>query len=156
MGSTSTSHGHLTEIVDELTNEFINEEDELLQIPMSLCLTKRRARAALGKDVLKSGVNEYLAIACHLIYENIVLIDDESFYTLYLDVLPPIEDVNPTFTWSDEDLAFLNGSPVGTTTVSIQIKLKREYDALLGQEGVGLCYRFPTRFPREQFAFETW
>ena len=61
------------------------------------------------------------------------MIDDESFYTLYLDVLPPIEDVNPTFTWSDEDLAFLNGSPVVSTIVSIQIKLKREYDALLGQ-----------------------
>ena len=71
-------------------------------------------------------------------------------------MLPPVEEVNPTFTWSDDDLAFLNGSPVVAATVSMQMKLRREYDALLGQEGVGLCDRFPERFPREHFTFENW
>jgi len=60
-------------------------------------------------------------------------------------VLPPVEEVNPTATWSDDDLSFLNGSPVVAATVSMQMKLS-----------VGLCDRFPERFPREHFTFENW
>ena len=68
-----------TETVDELTNESsgrgllarrsINEEDELLQIPMSFCVRyQKECEGGAVKDALKSGVNEYLAIACQLIY----------------------------------------------------------------------------------------
>ena len=118
-----------TETVDELTNELsghgllawrsINEDDALLQIPMLLCFTKRSARKALGKDALPAHINEYLAIACQFIHENYVLGPDESFYCPYLDVLPPIEEVNPTFTWTDDDLVFLDGSPVVAATQSM-------------------------------------
>ena len=146
-----------TETVDELTNESsgrgllarrnVNQEEELLKIPMELCLTKKSARKALGTDVIPFGINEYLAIACQLIHEKYVL-GPNSFYKPYIDVLPEIEEVNPTFSWSDEDLSFLEGSPVIAATKSMQMKLKREYDDLLGGEGK-LCDQFPEKFPKE-------
>lgn len=146
-----------TETKDEITNESsgrgllarkdINEADELLRIPIKLCLSKPSARKALGKDILPSGINEYLAIACQLIHEKFV-VGDKSFWKPYIDVLPEVEEVNPTFTWSDEDLSFLEGSPIIAATKSLQMKLQREYDALLGGED-GLCNRHPDRFPKE-------
>lgn len=153
-----------TETKDEITNESsgrgllarrdINDGDELLKIPMKLCMTKAAARKALGKDALSAGINEYLAIACHLIHEKFAM-GDNSFWKPYLDVLPEVNEVNPTFTWSDEDLAFLEGSPVIAATKSLQMKLKREYDALLGGAD-GLIAKFPDRFPAEHFTYENW
>ncbi|KAL7484768.1 hypothetical protein ACHAW6_010392 [Cyclotella cf. meneghiniana] len=153
-----------TETKDEITNESsgrgllarrsINDGDELLKIPMELCITRRSARKALGKDALQEGINEYLAIACQLIHEKYVL-KDESFYAPYIGVLPEVDEVNPTFTWSDEDLSFLEGSPVVAATRSLQMKLRREYDALLGGEG-GLIEKFPDRFPKEHFTYDNW
>lgn len=153
-----------TETVDEITNESsgrgllarrnINQEEELLTIPIKLCLTKKSARKALGKDALKPDINEYLAIACQLIHENFVL-EGKSSYEAYMNVLPDVDEVNPTFTWSDEDLGFLEGSAVVAATKSMQMKLKREYDSLLGNDGA-LCDLYPDRFPREQFTFENW
>jgi histone-lysine N-methyltransferase SETD3 len=146
-----------TETRDEITNESsgrgllarrdINDGDELLRIPMKLCFTKKSARKALGKDAIPSDINEYLAIACQLIHEKYVL-DDQSFFKPYIGVLPETNEVNPTFAWSEEDLAFLEGSPVIAATRSMQNKLRREYDALLGGED-GLIKRFPDRFPEE-------
>jgi hypothetical protein len=146
-----------TDTKDEITNESsgrgllarrdINDGDSLLKIPLKLCLTRASARKALGKDVLPREINEYLAIACQLIHERYVL-GEQSFYKPYIDVLPETEEVNPTFTWSDEDLSFLQGSPVIAATKSLQMKLQREYDALLGGED-GLCSKYPDRFPKE-------
>jgi hypothetical protein len=146
-----------TDTKDEITNESsgrgllarrdINDGDSLLKIPLNLCLTKDSARKALGKDVLPKEINEYLAIACQLIHERYVL-GDKSFYKPYIGVLPDTKEVNPTFTWSDEDLSFLEGSPVIAATKSMQMKLQREYDALLGGEN-GLCNKYPDRFPKE-------
>lgn len=153
-----------TETVDEITNESsgrgllarrsINDGDELLKIPLDLCITRRSARKALGKDALQNGINEYLAIACQLIHEKHVL-GEESFYAPYMGVLPEVEEVNPTFTWKDEELDFLQGSPVVAATRSLQMKLKREYDDLLGGED-GLIAKFPDRFPKEHFTYENW
>ena len=144
-----------TETKDEITNESsgrgllarrdINDGDNLLKVPMKLCLTKASAREALGKDVLPKDINEYLAIACQLIHERYVL-GDKSFFAPYIGVLPEIDEVNPTFTWSDDDLSFLNGSPVIAATKSLQMKLQREYDSLLGGKD-GLCNTYPDRFP---------
>ena len=146
-----------TDTKDEITNESsgrgllarrdINEGDELLKIPMNLCITKKSARKAFGKDVLPAEINEYLAMACQLIHERFVM-GKESFYKPYIDVLPEVGEVNPTFTWSEEDLSFLEGSPVVAATKSLQMKLRREYDALLGGED-GLIARFPDKFPKE-------
>jgi hypothetical protein len=153
-----------TETKDEITNESsgrgllarrdISDGDELIIIPMKLCMTKAAARKALGKDAIASGINEYLAIACHLIREKFVM-RERSFWKPYIDVLPDVNEVSPTFTWSDEDLAFLEGSPVIAATKSMQMKLKREYDALLGGED-GLIARFSDRFPAKHYTMEAW
>lgn len=153
-----------TETKDEITNESsgrgllarrsINDGDELLKIPMNLCITRRSARTALGKDALQEGINEYLAMACQLIHEKYVL-GEKSFYAPYMGVLPEVEEVNPTFTWKDEELDFLQGSPVVAATKSLQMKLKREYDDLLGGKG-RLIEKFPDRFPKEHFTYENW
>ncbi len=153
-----------TETVDEITNESsgrgllarrsINEGDELLKIPLDLCMTRRSARRALGKDALPEGINEYLAIACQLIREKYVL-GDESFFAAYVGVLPEVEEVNPTFTWPDEDLDFLRGSPIVAATKSLQMKLRREYDDLLGGED-GLISKYPDRFPIEHYTYDNW
>lgn len=146
-----------TDTKDEITNESsgrgllarrdINGGDNLFKIPLKLCLTKNSAREALGKDALPSDINEYLAIACQLIHERYVM-GEESFWKPYLGVLPEVDEVNPTFTWSDEDLSYLEGSPVVAATKSLQLKLRREYDALFGG-GDGLIAKFPDRFPAE-------
>jgi hypothetical protein len=146
-----------TETKDEITNESsgrgllarrdISEATLLLKIPLKLCLTKASARKALGKDVLSSDINEYLAIALQLIHERYVL-GDTSFWASYMGVLPETEEVNPTFTWSDDDLNFLEGSPVIAATRSLQMKLQREYEMLLGGEN-GLIARYPDRFPKD-------
>ena len=75
-----------TETVDEITNESsgrgllarrsVNDGDELLKIPLDLCLTRKSARRELGKDALQGGINEYLAIACQLIHEKFVKGED--------------------------------------------------------------------------------
>ncbi len=153
-----------TETVDEITNESsgrgllarrsINDGDELLKIPFNLCLTRRSARKALGKDALPDGINEYLAIACQLIHEKYVL-GENSFWAPYIGVLPEVSEVNPTFTWPDEDLEFLKGSPIVAATRSLQMKLQREYRDLLGGEN-GLINKFPTRFPAEHYTYENW
>ena len=146
-----------TETRDEITNESsgrgllarrdVSDGDELLKIPLTLCLTKKSARKALGKDALPSEINEYLAIACQLIHEKYVK-GETSEFNAYMGVLPEISEVNPTFTWSDDDLKYLEGSPVIAATRSLQMKLSREYDALLGGEN-GLIAKFPSRFPAE-------
>lgn len=93
-------------------------------------------------------------MACHLIYEKYVRAE-QSFWKPYIDVLPEVDEVNPTFTWPDEDLEFLAGSPVIAATKSLQMKLQREYDDLLGGE-TGLIAQFPDRFPADQFTRENW
>jgi histone-lysine N-methyltransferase SETD3 len=153
-----------TETVDEITNESsgrgllarrdISDGDELLMIPIKLCITKKSARKALGKDAIPSEINEYLAMACQLIHERFVK-GEQSFWKPYMDVLPEVGEVNPTFTWGDEDLSFLEGSPITAATRSLQMKLRREYDALLGGEA-GLIARFPDRFSKEVSAVFLW
>jgi hypothetical protein len=121
-----------TETRDEITNESsgrgllarrdIKDGDELLKIPLSLCLTKASAREALGKNAISSGMNEYLAMACQLIYEKFVRADQSPFQP-YIAVLPEVNEVSPTFMWSDDDLNFLQGSPVVAATQSMQMKV---------------------------------
>lgn len=160
-----------TDTVDELTNESsgrgllarrsVNQEEVLLQIPTKLCITKDSARKCFDDgNILPPSINEYLAMACQLIHERFVLQDgdnnnNKSFYKPYLDVLPLVNEVNPTFTWSQEDLDALKGSPVIAATLSMQMKLRREFDDLLAAEGK-LMDTHAKYFPREHFTFENW
>merc|ERR1712151_1107446 len=129
-----------TQTIDETTNEStgrgllarrdINEGDELLEIPIKMCMTKASAQKKYGEKIIHDDLNEYLAIALHLIDEYCMK-DGKSWYEPYLAVLPRVDEVNPTFLWDDDDLTFLEGSPVIAATKSLQIKLQREYDSLL-------------------------
>jgi len=153
-----------TQTVDEVTNEStgrgllarrsVNEGDELLIIPLKLCITKESAKSVFGKEIVHSDLNEYLSIALQLIHEYFFL-KEKSFYKPYLDVLPPTSEVNPTFLWSDDDLSFLEGSPVVAATKSLQSKLRREYDSLLlGPDG--LSTKYPQLFSLDIFTYENW
>jgi histone-lysine N-methyltransferase SETD3 len=84
-----------------------------------------------------------------------------------MNILPNVNEVNPTFTWSDDDLAFLQGSPVISATKSLKAKLKREYDDLLfgirdesivgkGFGHAGLCNMYPNLFPKEHYTYQNW
>ena len=137
-----------------LARRNVNEGDELLTIPMNMCLTIGSARKAFGSKVIQEGMNEYLAIALQLIREKYAL-GPKSYFKDYVGVLPEVHEVNPTFTWSDEDLEFLEGSPIIAATRSMQFKLRREYDALLGGED-GLIARYPKKFPAEYYTIENW
>lgn len=153
-----------TETADEATNEStgrgllarrnVNEGDELLTIPMSMCLTIGTARETLGADVITDGMNEYLALAALLVHERYAR-GDGGPWRAYLGVLPEVDEVNPTFTWSDEDLAFLDGSPVVAATLSLRNKLEREFEALFEGDD-GLLARFPDRFSSDHFTLENW
>lgn len=153
-----------TDTRDEATNESsgrgllarrdINDGDELLKIPLNLCLTKESARKTMGEDALPEEINEFLAIACQLIHEKYVL-GEKSYYKAYIGVLPETSEVNPTFAWKDEDLEFLDGSPVVAATRSMQNKLRSEFESLVAGEN-GLSTRFPERFPKEHFTYENW
>ncbi len=121
-----------TETKDEITNESsgrgllarkdINDGDEIVKIPIKLCLTKQTARSAMGNDVVTSAMNEYIAMALQLVHEKFIQ-QDQSSWRDYITVLPEINEVNPTFTWNDDDLDFLNGSPVIAATKSMQMKV---------------------------------
>ena len=124
-----------TETKDEITNESsgrgllarrdINDGDEIIKIPLKLCVTKQTARSTMGKDVVTSGMNEYLAMALQLVYEKFLQVE-QSIWKDYINVLPEINEVNPTFTWNDEDLNFLQGSPVIAATKSMQMKVTND------------------------------
>jgi Rubisco LSMT substrate-binding/SET domain len=154
-----------TETVDEITNESsgrgllarrdISDGDLLINIPMKLCLTKSAARKVLGEEIIAPGMNEYLAIALHMLHEKFVL-GDQSPWKAYLDILPNTDEVSPTYSWPDSDLEFLQGSPVIAASLSLQMKLKREYDDLLGNAETGLIAKYPNRFPADKFTYKNW
>ena len=122
-----------TETKDEMTNESsgrgllarrdINDGDELIKIPIKLCITKQTARHTMGNDIITSTMNEYIAMAIQLIYEKFIQVE-QSTLVHYINVLPEINEVNPTFTWNDDDLNFLQGSPVIAATKSMQMKVR--------------------------------
>jgi hypothetical protein len=115
-----------TETKDEITNESSGRgllaRKDIIKIPLKLCITKQTARNAIGKDVVTSAMNEYLAMALHLVCEKFIQ-QNQSTWKDYINVLPEINEVNPTFTWNDEDLNFLQGSPVIAATKSMQMKV---------------------------------
>lgn len=77
------------------------------------------------KGVIDETTNEYVAIAALLITEAGK--GDASYWAPYINILPSTEDISATFTWSEEDLAFLDGSPCLAATRSMQQKLRAEH-----------------------------
>ena len=175
-----------TETVDEATNEStgrgllarrsISDGDELIAIPVTMTMNKDTAIEAVnnpkglnlksglvdanGRPPLPGTINEYLAIATMLIYEKFSIPEQQgsqpSYWKPYLDVLPTTAEVGPTFTWSDDDLSALEGSPVISATQSMKIKLTKELEALVLHPTTGLIARFPGHFTPSAFSYDNW
>ena len=71
-------------------------------------------------------MDEYIAIALLLMTEK--LKGHASKWKAYLDILPKIEDVYPSFIWSEEELGWLQGSPTYFASKSLRTKLQNEYE----------------------------
>lgn len=130
-----------------IANKDIKEGDELFKLPLDLILTKARAVEEFSDSVITEDTSEYIAIALLLIKEKSK--GEESFWKPYIDLLPTIEEVGPTFVWSEEDLSLLEGSPVISSTASMKLKLEKEYATLKE----GLFAQKPSQFPAEVFTF---
>jgi hypothetical protein len=92
-----------------LARESMAEGELLMTIPLDLCLTRQVSQEILGKGVVPDYLDEYLAIALLLMTER--LKGEASQWKPYIDILPTAKDVYPSFIWTDEELALLEGSP---------------------------------------------
>lgn len=85
-----------------LARETLAEGELMMTIPLDLCLTRAQAQVVLGPSVVPDYMDEYIAIALLLMHER--LKGSASKWKPYLDILPRVEDVYPSFIWSDEEL----------------------------------------------------
>uniref|UniRef100_A0A0G4ICM2 SET domain-containing protein n=1 Tax=Chromera velia CCMP2878 TaxID=1169474 RepID=A0A0G4ICM2_9ALVE len=123
---------------------------ELFSIPLQLCITKTRAMEIFGKDVIDFEMSDHVAVALLLIHEKAK--GQDSFWYPYLSVLPPIDEINPTFVWPEEDLQLLEASEALVATRAIQRKLERSYLELTQT----LFKDRPDLFPLDVFTFEAY
>jgi len=101
--------------------------EAVLQIPMRLVMTKEKAVKELGAELIEP-LGEYIALALLLVHERAK--GDASMWAPYIDLLPSTEEVGQSFTWGEEELALLQGSPVVESTRSFQAKLRAEYETV--------------------------
>ncbi|CEL95601.1 unnamed protein product [Vitrella brassicaformis CCMP3155] len=133
-----------------LAKKQLDVNEEVLSVPLRLCFTKDAARRVFGPDIVDDGMSEHIAIALLLIHERAK--GDDSFFFPYLDVLPTIEEVNPTFVWPEEDVELLRGSQAFITATSLREKLLNEYDRVRSL----VLTKKPEMFPEDVFTFEAW
>lgn len=131
-----------------LAKEGIGEGELLMTIPLDLCLTRATAQAVLGKAIIPDYMDEYIAIALLLMSERVK--GTASRWKPYLDVLPTLGDVYPSFVWPEGDLDMLKGSPCYHASLSLRKKVQREYEELQAFTFA----RNPSQFPQSQFTFE--
>jgi len=128
-----------------LARRAIAQDAILARLPVRLCMTKDAALQARElKGIVSEATNEYVAIALLLIGEAQ---KPNSFWRDYINVLPTVEDVSATFTWAEEELQYLEGSPARQATASMQDKLQREHASILAQ--------YPQLDP-QVFTLERW
>jgi len=89
-----------------------------MTIPLELCLTKSVAQEILGKVVIPDYMDEYFAIALLLMNEKIKGV--ASSWKPYIDLLPKVADVYPSFVWTLEELEWLKGSPAYYASLSLR------------------------------------
>jgi len=111
-----------------LSSRNVNLGEKVLEIPDRLMLTKKLALETLPASVMELVEDEYVAIALLLLFEHNK--GDSSFFKPYLDILPSLDEINPLFWWSDEDLQLLQGSPTLSACQQLREKLMREYTYL--------------------------
>jgi len=132
-----------------LARREISEGEELLVVPFKLCMTKDSAVEAFPEVAsFVEELDDFLAIALLLMKER--ALGKKSFWRPYFEVLPSLQEVNPTFAWGEEELKALDGSPLLKATRSMQNKLQTEWSTL--QEGVMKAR--PDLFPEDVFQYD--
>lgn len=107
----------------------ISQNEPMLEIPTKLVMTKAKAAEILGPRVVPEGMGEYIALALLLLHERAR--GGVSFWAPYIDVLPEVDEVGPSFAWSDDELTLLAGSGTLSSTRSFQAKLEAEHATLV-------------------------
>ena len=92
-----------------LAREGMSEGELMMTIPLDLCLTRAVSQQIFGKSIIPDFTDEYIAIALLLMSEK--LKGKDSLWKPYIDILPTIQDVYPSFIWSESELDMLKGSP---------------------------------------------
>ena len=98
---TNALHRGLTSTVDK------KRGDVLLRIPSSMFMSKLSAsRSKIGKvlDMLAAVVGEKVVLALHTLYESF---QPDSEWKAYLDIMPPLNEMNNVLFWSEQDIALL-------------------------------------------------
>lgn len=101
-----------------LARESMGEGELMMTIPFDICFTKQLAQEKLGYDIIDDDMDEYIAIALLLMIEK--LKGSESKWKPYFDILPTVENVNPSFIWTEEELEYLKGSPTYYASISLR------------------------------------
>lgn len=101
-----------------LARESLAEGEVLMTIPFDLCLTRAASQDKFGKAIIPDYMDEYIAIAILLMSEK--LKGEASRWKPYIDVLPTVADVYPSFVWSEQELDMLKGSPCYFASVSLK------------------------------------
>ena len=101
-----------------LAKESLAEGELLMTIPLNICLTRAMAQEVLGKAIVPDYMDEYIAIALLLMHEKVK--GSGSNWKPYMDILPTIQDVYPSFVWTDEELEMLRGSPTFSASLSLR------------------------------------
>ena len=131
-----------------LARETLTEGELMMTIPLDLCLTRAQAQVVLGPAVIPEYMDEYIAIALLLMHEK--LKGSASRWKPYLDILPKVEDVYPSFIWSESELQMLEGSPTYFASKSLRSKLEKEYSELKTRT----LLKNPELFPIEKYSLE--
>lgn len=109
----------------------INQGQAMVRVPEKLLMTKEVAVKQLGPRVISKSLGEYLAVATLLIHER--SLGAASFWKPYIDILPYVEEIGQSWTWSDEDLEYLRGSRLVETTRNFRDKIRSDYDLLVAE-----------------------
>lgn len=128
----------------------VSDGDKLIDLPFSLCMTKEASQNTFGKSAITDGTSEYIAIALLLIHERYTL-GEASFWWPYINILPETSEVNPSFTWTEEELKLLEGSPALVSALSLRAKVEGEYDTL--RQGI-FARHAQTFDPEEVYTYE--
>ena len=131
-----------------LARESTTEGELLMTIPFDLCLTRTASQQSFGKAIIPDYMDEYIAIALLLMNEK--LKGSTSRWKPYIDVLPSITDVYPSFVWQDDELDMLKGSPCYSASLSLRKKVEREYEEVKSFT----FSRNPNIFPLDKYTFD--
>jgi histone-lysine N-methyltransferase SETD3 len=124
------------------------EGELMMTIPLDLCLTRAQSQVVLGPAVVPDYMDEYIAIALLLMHEKNK--GASSKWKPYLDILPKIEEVYPSFIWTEEELNMLQGSPSYYASKSLRAKLENEYEELKTRT----LLRNPEMFPLDKYSLQ--